>query len=62
MHLEHMIKPEWKNPARGAQTKDVMKKYFVQLSKSQIADLYEMFRYVNIFLIVLQLNLRILDH
>ncbi|CAD6228175.1 GSCOCG00006390001-RA-CDS [Cotesia congregata] len=45
VHLEHMIKPEWKNPARGAQTKDVMKKYFVQLSKSQIADLYEMFRY-----------------
>ncbi|XP_034947671.1 carbohydrate sulfotransferase 11-like isoform X1 [Chelonus insularis] len=45
VHLEHLIKPEWKNPARGAQTKDVMKKYFVQLSKSQITDLYEMFKY-----------------
>ncbi|XP_015109685.1 carbohydrate sulfotransferase 11 isoform X3 [Diachasma alloeum] len=45
VHLEHMIRPEWKNPARGAQTRDVMKTYFMQLSKSQIADLYDMFKY-----------------
>lgn len=44
--MSHIIKPEWKNPTRGVQTKDVIKNYFAQLSKSQIKDLYEMFRYV----------------
>ncbi|XP_016910677.1 carbohydrate sulfotransferase 11 isoform X1 [Apis cerana] len=44
-HVGHIIKPEWKNPTRGVQTKDVIKNYFAQLSKSQIKDLYEMFRY-----------------
>ncbi|XP_043284254.1 carbohydrate sulfotransferase 11-like [Venturia canescens] len=44
-HVGHIIKPEWKNPTRGVQTKDVIKNYFAQLTKSQIADLYEMFRY-----------------
>lgn len=43
-HVGHIIKPEWKNPTRGVQTKDVIKNYFAQLSKSQIKDLYEMFR------------------
>lgn len=46
VHLEHMIKPEWKNPARGAQTKDVMKAYLTQLSSNQILSLYEMFKLV----------------
>ncbi|XP_017891132.1 carbohydrate sulfotransferase 11 [Ceratina calcarata] len=41
----NIIKPEWKNPTRGVQTKDVIKNYFAQLSKLQINDLYEMFRY-----------------
>ncbi|XP_058795957.1 carbohydrate sulfotransferase 11 isoform X2 [Phymastichus coffea] len=41
----HIIKPEWKNPTRGVQTKDVVKQYFSQLSKTQIKELYEMFRY-----------------
>ncbi|KAK0163170.1 hypothetical protein PV327_006878 [Microctonus hyperodae] len=45
VHLEHMIKPEWKNPARGAQTKDVMKAYLMQLSTNQILSLYQMFKY-----------------
>ncbi|XP_078040200.1 carbohydrate sulfotransferase 11 [Augochlora pura] len=44
-HVGHIIKPEWKNPTRGVQTKDVIKNYFAQLSKLQIKDLYEMFRY-----------------
>ena len=44
--MGHIIKPEWKNPTRGVQTKDVIKNYFAQLSKSQIKDLYEMFRWV----------------
>ncbi|XP_033218892.1 carbohydrate sulfotransferase 11 [Belonocnema kinseyi] len=41
----HIIKPEWQNPTRGAQTKDVIKHYFTQLSTTQISELYEMFRY-----------------
>lgn len=45
-HVGHIIKPEWKNPTRGVQTKDVIKNYFTQLSKTQINELYEMFRYV----------------
>lgn len=45
VHLEHIIKPEWKNPTRGPQTRDVMKNYFQQLTKGQIADLYDMFKY-----------------
>lgn len=49
-HVGHIIKPEWKNPTRGVQTKDVIKNYFTQLSKTQIDELYEMFRYVYIFL------------
>ncbi|KAL7286136.1 hypothetical protein TKK_0019579 [Trichogramma kaykai] len=44
-HVGHIIKPEWKNPTRGVQTKDVMKQYFSQLSKAQIKQLYDMFRY-----------------
>ena len=40
----HIIKPEWQNPTRGAQTKDVIKHYFTQLSTTQISELYEMFR------------------
>lgn len=46
-HVGHIIKPEWKNPTRGVQTKDVIKNYFTQLSKTQIIELYEMFRYVH---------------
>jgi len=45
-HVGHIIKPEWKNPTKGVQTKDVIKNYFTQLSKTQINELYEMFRYV----------------
>ncbi|XP_014218307.1 carbohydrate sulfotransferase 11-like [Copidosoma floridanum] len=41
----HIVKPEWKNPTRGVQTKDVVSQYFSQLSKTQIKELYEMFRY-----------------
>ncbi|XP_046436283.1 carbohydrate sulfotransferase 11 isoform X1 [Neodiprion fabricii] len=44
-HLDHVIKPEWKNPTRGTQTKNAVKSYFTQLTKSQIRDLYQMFRY-----------------
>lgn len=47
-HLGHIIKPEWKNPTRGVQTKDVMKQYFAQLSKTEIKSLYEMFRLVRL--------------
>lgn len=46
-HVGHIIKPEWKNPTRGVQTKDVIRNYFTQLSKTQIDELYEMFRYVT---------------
>jgi DNA-binding protein Fis len=45
-HVGHIIKPEWKNPSRGVQTKDVIKQYFSQLSKTQIIELYEMFKLV----------------
>lgn len=46
-HVGNIIKPEWKNPTRGVQTKDVIKNYFTQLSKTQIDELYEMFRYIR---------------
>ncbi|XP_066587282.1 carbohydrate sulfotransferase 11 isoform X3 [Prorops nasuta] len=46
-HVGHLIKPEWKNPTKGTQTKDVIKNYFAQLSKNQIHQLYEMFRYLG---------------
>lgn len=49
-HVGHIIKPEWKNPTRGVQTKDVIKNYFTQLSKTQIDELYEMFRYAEIIM------------
>lgn len=60
--MGHIIKPEWKNPTRGVQTKDVIKNYFAQLTKSQIADLYEMFRFVRSLHISSLIILTIIKH
>lgn len=45
-HVGHIIKPEWKNPTHGIQTKDVIRQYYAQLSKTQIEELYKMFKLV----------------
>ncbi|XP_015597046.1 carbohydrate sulfotransferase 11 isoform X2 [Cephus cinctus] len=41
----HIVKPEWKNSARGVQTKDVIKTYYARLTNKNIEELYEMFKY-----------------
>lgn len=40
----HIIKPEWKNPTRGVQTKDAINNYFSQLAVNEIQELYQMYR------------------
>ncbi|KAJ8925890.1 hypothetical protein NQ315_009742 [Exocentrus adspersus] len=42
--LERLIKPEWKNPGRGT-TANQLEKYYSQLTRSQILQLYHIYRY-----------------
>lgn len=41
--LEHLIKPEWRNPGRGT-TANQIEKYYSQLTRSQILQLYHIYR------------------
>ena len=43
--LEHIIKPQWKNPGKGAQTSEIVKKYFSELTDEQIKGLYNYYKY-----------------
>ncbi|CAH2002318.1 unnamed protein product [Acanthoscelides obtectus] len=42
--LEHLVKPEWRNAGKGA-TSQNLKKYYSQLTRSQILQLYHFYRY-----------------
>ncbi|XP_057663029.1 carbohydrate sulfotransferase 11-like [Diorhabda carinulata] len=42
--LENIIQPEWKNPGRGS-TENQIQKYYSQLTRSQIFQLYHIYRY-----------------
>ncbi|VEN39213.1 unnamed protein product [Callosobruchus maculatus] len=42
--LEHLIKPEWRNAGKGA-TSQSLKKYYSQLTRSQILQLYHFYRF-----------------
>ncbi|XP_072385912.1 carbohydrate sulfotransferase 11-like [Diabrotica undecimpunctata] len=42
--LEHLIQPEWKNAGRGA-TQNQIGRYYSELTRSQIFQLYHIYRY-----------------
>ncbi|KAK7866837.1 hypothetical protein R5R35_006014 [Gryllus longicercus] len=44
-HLQKIIKPQWKNPAKGRTTKEVVAGYYSQLTKIQIFQLYNIYKY-----------------
>lgn len=44
-HLESIIKPEWKNPGKGRTTKQLVDNYYAQLTKGQIKQLYNIYKY-----------------
>ncbi|XP_063242601.1 carbohydrate sulfotransferase 11 [Bacillus rossius redtenbacheri] len=43
--LQNTIKPEWKNPAKGRSTNKLISSYYSQLSRMQILQLYDIYRY-----------------
>nr|CAD7256655.1 unnamed protein product [Timema shepardi] len=43
--LQDIIKPEWKNPAKGYSTNKLVASYYSQLTKMQILQLYNIYRY-----------------
>ncbi|XP_039277891.1 carbohydrate sulfotransferase 11-like [Nilaparvata lugens] len=43
--LGHIIKPEWKNPSKGRNTKEVISTYFSQLTIRQMIQLYNIYRF-----------------
>ncbi|KAG5877033.1 hypothetical protein JTB14_006514 [Gonioctena quinquepunctata] len=43
-HLGHLIQPEWKNAGKGT-TENQVYKYYSQLTRSQILQLYHIYRY-----------------
>lgn len=44
--LQRWIKPQWKNPTKGKSTTNALvKEYYSQLTKSQIQQLYDIYRY-----------------
>ncbi|XP_067002353.1 carbohydrate sulfotransferase 11 [Anabrus simplex] len=43
--LQDIIRPQWKNPAKGRTTHEVAAGYYSQLTKTQILQLYNIFRY-----------------
>lgn len=45
-HMEHLIEPQWQNAGKGM-TSNQVKKYFSQLTRSQILQLYHIYRLVN---------------
>lgn len=42
-HLENLIEPQWKNAGHGPTSKQV-KKYYSKLTKTQILELYLLYR------------------
>lgn len=46
LKLHKWIKPQWKNPSKGkSKTSNLIEQYYSQLTKSQIQQLYEIYRY-----------------
>lgn len=43
--LQNVISPQWKNSGKGKSTKDLVLKYYSELTRSQVEKLYEFFRY-----------------
>lgn len=44
--LQEYIHPEWKNPAKGrTATTNLISSYYTQLTKKEILNLYEIYRY-----------------
>ncbi|CAO1331741.1 unnamed protein product [Diamesa tonsa] len=43
--LSLTIKPEWKNSGKGKNTNELLMSYYAQLTKSQINNLFELFKY-----------------
>lgn len=43
--LDRILKPEWKNPGKGKNTKDLVAGYYSQLTADQIRQLYHIYRY-----------------
>lgn len=43
--LQKIIKPQWKNPAKGHTTTEVVAEYYSQLTKGQILQLYNIYKY-----------------
>jgi hypothetical protein len=44
-HLEGLVEPQWRNAGHGATARQI-RKYYSQLSRSQILQLYHIYRYV----------------
>lgn len=43
--LQKVISPQWKNSGKGKSTKDLVLKYYSELTRTQVEELYEFFRY-----------------
>ncbi|KDR09457.1 Carbohydrate sulfotransferase 11 [Zootermopsis nevadensis] len=43
--LQDIIRPEWKNPAKGCTTTELVTSYYSQLTRAQILQLYHIYRY-----------------
>ncbi|GFG39349.1 hypothetical protein Cfor_08302 [Coptotermes formosanus] len=43
--LQDIIRPEWKNPAKGRTTAELISSYYSQLTTAQILQLYHIYRY-----------------
>ncbi|XP_069681691.1 carbohydrate sulfotransferase 11-like isoform X2 [Periplaneta americana] len=43
--LQEIIQPEWKNPAKGRTTSELVSSYYSQLTTEQILQLYDIYRY-----------------
>ncbi|PSN58011.1 hypothetical protein C0J52_08108 [Blattella germanica] len=42
--LQEIIRPEWKNPAKGRTTSELVTSYYSQLTRAQILQLYNIYR------------------
>jgi hypothetical protein len=42
--LQDVIRPEWKNPAKGRTTAELVASYYSQLTTAQILQLYHIYR------------------
>ncbi|XP_026477900.1 carbohydrate sulfotransferase 11-like, partial [Ctenocephalides felis] len=44
-HLQKLISPQWKNSGKGKTTTQLVAEYYSQLTKKQIMQLYDIYRY-----------------